>query len=82
MKTFLDACDGATITLSTLFGLSQIETIVGIIVLSLQGLLLLSKLIYTVVKKIKEKDYKGAIDYTEHIVEEFEILKHIMQFQV
>lgn len=75
MKTFLDTFDGITIALSTMFGLSQIETIVGIVILCLQALLLLGKLIYTIVTKIKQKDYKGAIEYTEHIVNEFEKLQ-------
>lgn len=71
MKQFLDVCDAATICLSTMFGISQIENVIGIVVLVLQGILLLSKLIYNIVKKIKEKDYKGAIGFIEDTVDEF-----------
>lgn len=70
MKQFLDVCDAATICLSTMFGISQIENVIGIVVLILQGILLLSKLIYNIVKKVKEKDYQGAIEYIEDVVED------------
>lgn len=72
MRNFLTACDGFTMALSTVFGLSQIETIVGVVVLGLQGILLLSKLIYSIVQKVKNKDYKGAIKDVEDVLDKFE----------
>ena len=75
MKTFLDTFDGITIALSTMFGLSQIENIIGVIVLCLQGLILISKLIYNIYKKLKNKDINGAIEYIEETVDALENLK-------
>ena len=64
-RVFEDGC----IILNTAIGLSQIESLLGIIILSFQIILILVKGIKLIINHIKNKDIDKAIEETENLVE-------------
>ena len=64
-RVFEDGC----IILNTAIGLSQIESLLGIIILRFQIILILVKGIKLIINHIKNKDIDKAIEETENLVE-------------
>ena len=64
-RVFEDGC----IILNTAIGLSQIEILLCIIILSFQIILILVKGIKLIINHIKNKDIDKAIEETENLVE-------------
>lgn len=70
MKNVLEISEDALIVMGVVISIEQIETILGIILLSVQIALILfkgGKLIYN---KIKNKDYVGAVKTAKMTVEQ------------
>lgn len=55
MKKVTDVCDYLLIALGSMYSLDNIETILGIIILSIQVVWLLSKLVYKIILLCKNK---------------------------
>lgn len=70
----LDKFENALIILGTTFGIQQIESILGIVILILQVLLVLYKVGYKVYLKIKEKKYDEIDDVVEEGIDNIEDL--------
>lgn len=70
----LDKVENVLIILGTTFGIQQIESILGIVILILQVLLVLYKVGYKVYLKIKEKKYDEIDDVVEEGIDNIEDL--------
>lgn len=67
--------DTTLIAIGTALGISQIESILGIIIISIQILWILSKLCYNVYKSIKDKKYEKVKQEVDKAIDELENLK-------
>ena len=70
----LDKLENALILVGASFGIQQIETILGVVILSLQCILILYKMGYKVYLKIKEKKYDEIDDVVEEGIDNIEDL--------
>lgn len=75
MNNKIDILFDSLIPVGALVGISQIESIIGIILLVLQIILILYKGIYKVVMKIKNKNYKGISSDIQETINALEDLK-------
>lgn len=71
----LSRFENLTVVIGTALGLSQIETILGIIILCVQLVIIIYKGIYLIVKHIKNKEYGAVINDLENISESLEDIK-------
>ena len=71
----LSRFENLTVVIGTALGLSQIETILGIILLVVQLEIVLYKVIYAIIKHIKNKEFNEVIDDLENINDELEDIK-------
>lgn len=71
----LNRIENLTVAIGTALGLSQIETILGIIILCFQLVIILYKGIYLIVKHIKNKNFGAVIDDLENISESLDDIK-------
>nr|DAI46663.1 MAG TPA: ATP synthase B chain precursor-like protein [Caudoviricetes sp.] len=67
--------DTTLIAIGTALGISQIESILGIIIISIQILWILFKLCYNVYKSIKDKKYEKVKQEVDKAIDELENLK-------
>ena len=72
----VEKIEDCSIVLGTAFGLSQIQTILGIIVLSFQVLLILIKFFKKIYKRIKEKNFEGIENDVEETIDNLNKLKN------
>lgn len=61
-KTTSNIIDVTMLTIGTAFGLDQIETILGIIILVLQGVWILVKMVSKIIDHVKGKEYNKVQD--------------------
>lgn len=66
--------EDSLIVFGVAFSLEQIETILGIVILSVQVVLILVKTGIAVYKKVKNKDYTGAIKDVEEGKNQIDVL--------
>lgn len=71
----LDKLEDCGIVIASAFGLSQIETLLGIIILLFQLGLIIAKCISKIVEHCKNKNYNSIVDELEKTKEELEKLK-------
>lgn len=71
----IDKVNDALIVLGAYIGLSQIETILGVIILSFQILLIIYKGVFKIIEKIKNKQYKEISTDIQEITEELDKLR-------
>lgn len=71
-----DKLENITIALGTAIGLSQIQTILGIIVLGFQVLLIIYKVFNKIRKRIANKEYDKIEEDLEEAKNELEKLKN------
>ena len=71
---FLNKIESIMLVGGFAIGISNMETIIGIIYLIIQVIILLSKIGLSVYKKLKDKDIKGAIEILDESKEELEDL--------
>lgn len=71
----LSRFENLTVVIGTALGLSQIETILGIILLVVQLAIVLYKGIYAIIKYVKNKEFNELIDDLENIKDELEDIK-------
>lgn len=74
MKT-IDTVETAIIPLGAVLGIANIESFLGIILLSIQVILIIAKCIILINTKLKEKDTKGAVKVIEDTIDEIDIIK-------
>lgn len=67
--------DTILIAIGTALGISQIESILGIIIISIQILWILIKLCYNVYKSIKNKKFEQVKQEVDKAIDELENLK-------
>lgn len=67
--------DTTLIAIGTALGISQIESILGIIIISIQILWILFKLYYNVYKSIKNKKFERVKQEVDKAIDELENLK-------
>lgn len=67
-----DKLENGLIILNSFIGLNNIETILGVSLLTFQLLLLLIKIITKIYIKIKNKDYQGIIEDVENDIKDIE----------
>lgn len=75
MKDKIETLTNVLIPIGAYLGITQIESILGIIILSFQILLILYKGIYSIVMKVKNKNYKEIGNDISKTIEELEDLK-------
>lgn len=75
MKDKIDTLYNVLIPIGAYLGITQIESILGIIILSFQIILILYKGIYSIVMKVKNKNYKEIGNDISKTIEELEDLK-------
>lgn len=75
MKDKIETFNNVLIPIGAYLGITQIESILGIIILSFQILLILYKGIYSIVMKVKNKNYKEIGNDISKTIEELEDLK-------
>lgn len=75
MKDKIDTLNNVLIPIGAYLGITQIESILGIIILSFQIILILYKGIYSIVMKVKNKNYKEIGNDISKTIEELEDLK-------
>ena len=75
MQHLIKVLDNSCIVINTAIGLSQIETLLGIIILSVQIVLIIAKAIKKIVELVKKKDIEGAIKEGEDLVDKLNELK-------
>lgn len=71
----LDKLENLSIVLGSLIGLSNIEDILGIIILVFQIILILYKVIKKVIDKIKNKEYNELEEEVEKAIEDLKKAK-------
>ena len=77
-KVTVEVLEDITIALGVAISIDQIKTVLGIILLTVQILLILYKGIKLIVNKVKNKDVEGAITTAQDTIEKIneEIKKH------
>lgn len=71
----LDTIENVFVGVGVAFGIDQIETILGIIILGFQIIVILTKWIIKLVDKIKNKKYEEIPNDTKEAIEELKDLK-------
>lgn len=67
--------DATLIAFGTALGISQIESVLGVIIISIQILWILFKLCYNVYKSIKNKKFEKVKQEVDKAIDELENLK-------
>ena len=73
-RVLLDKLENALVLVGSYIGLSQIESILGIVILSFQVVLVLYKMGYKLYEKIKNKKFDEVDDVIKEGVDELEDL--------
>lgn len=73
-RVLLDKLENALLLVGSYLGLSQIESILGIVILSFQVVLVLYKMGYKLYEKIKNKKFDEVDDVIKEGVDELEDL--------
>ena len=60
MKNITNVMEDVSIGLGITLGISEIKTILGIVLLVFQIVLIIYKMVRAIIKKIKNKDYDGV----------------------
>ena len=68
----MEIAEDSLIVMGVAISIDQIKTVLGIILLSVQILLIIYKGVKIVYHKIKNKDYKGVIDTVEETTKKIE----------
>ena len=69
-KTTVEVIEDVTIALGVAISIDQIKTVLGIVLLTLEIIWILYKGIKVIVKKVRNKDYEGAIKDAKETIEE------------
>ena len=69
-KTTVEVIEDVTIALGVAISIDQIKTVLGIVLLTLEIIWILYKGIKVIVKKVRNKDYEGAIKNAKETIEE------------
>ena len=72
---YYNMIDTTLIAIGMALGISQIESILGIIIISIQVLWILFKLCYNVYKSIKNKKFEKIKQEVDNAIDELENLK-------
>lgn len=75
MLNSVNKLENITICIGSVIGLSQIETVLGIVIMSFQLVLILYKFIHRLIENVKKKDFEGIETDLETTIEELEKLK-------
>ena len=71
----LNRIEDVSILVASAFGLSQIETLLGIIILVFQLAIIIYKCVVKIIEHFKNKNYKEVVEELEKTKEELEKLK-------
>lgn len=75
MQHLIKVLDNSCIVINTAIGLSQIETLLGIIILSVQIILIIAKAVKKIIEYVKKKDIDSAIKEGEDLVDKLNEIK-------
>jgi hypothetical protein len=70
MKNILNSLENISILAGISISLPQIETVLGIVILSIQLVLIIAKFTIKIIDKVKNKDYNGIVKDVEDTQDE------------
>lgn len=71
----LNKLEDCSVIIASAFGLSQIETLLGIIILAFQLVIIIYKLVLKLIEHIRKGNYQEVVDELEKAKQEIEKLK-------
>lgn len=76
MNKTLNYIENGFIVCGTVFGLENIENILGIIILCVQIVIIIAKFVIKVIDNSKKKDYNKIVEDSEDLIKELENIKN------